>query len=427
MKIKNYKELSKTPLRAAALKIAEAGLQSVDTEKIINQLIRLEKNILYIRSDQYRLADLERILIVGIGKCSLEAAAALEKILGEKIHDGIVVDTNSGSLKKIRVITGDHPFPTQRNIDATKEIINLLNGLNENDLVIFMISGGGSTLLCQPKDMTCYDEANILRCLFDSGADIQKINLIRKHISLARGGYLAKYAYPANVISLIFSDVPGDNLEFVASGPTIKDTTTVNQAEKIIKDYEIKNKCSLAEIQLFETPKEEKYFTKVKNILTASNKIALDAMAKEAEKLNFKPIICTSCLSGEAKDVGISIIEQLESKQSKTALLYGGETTVTIKKPGKGGRSLELGLSALQKIKEGLALLPFASDGKDNTDFAGAICDMETKKKALAMNLDIKAYLENNDSYGFFEKTKDYVSTDDTGSNVSDLIVALKE
>ena len=426
MKIKNFQELATTENRKQILQIAEAGLEAIDTEKVIQKNIQIKGEQLIIKDEKFSLKNVKRILVVGIGKCSLEAADALEKIMGEKISGGAVIDIHEGSLKRIKAYIGDHPFPTQRNIDNTKEIINLLSDTNENDLVIFIISGGGSTLLCQPKDLTCVDETQILKCLFESGADIQQINTIRKHISLARGGYLAKYAYPAQVISLIFSDVPGDDLEFIASGPTIKDTTTITDAMKIIADYNIENRCSLVKITLVETPKEDKYFKKVKNILLVSNKTALEAMGQKAGEFGFIPRICTTCLQGEAREVGVQIVKELEKENSKTALLYGGETTVTIKVKGKGGRNLELGLSALGVLKEGITVVPIASDGWDNTDFAGAICDKITIEKAQKLGLDPGKYLNENQSYSFFSQTGDYLSTGDTGSNVSDLIIAVK-
>jgi len=427
MKIRNFDALAKTHLRRLALEIAEIGLHAIDTKKVIQKNVRVEDNELFVAQEKIPLKSIKRIFVVGVGKCSLEAGAALEKILGERINGGIILDVREGKLQRIRTFTGTHPLPSIQNINATRQIIFLLSELKKDDLVIFIISGGGSTLLCQPLNLTYEDEAVLLKHLFKVGADIYETNTIRKHLSLARGGYLAKYAYPAKVISLIFSDVPGNKLEFVASGPTIKDTTTVKDAEKITKKYDLEKKCNFKTRELIETPKDKKYFENVKNILMVSNKIALEAMAKKAVEFDFKPKIVTANLTGEARDVGREIARHLNKIGSKNILLYGGETTVTIKNQGRGGRIQELCLSALRFIKEGRIIIGVASDGRDNTEFAGAIADALTKENAKNVGLDPEKHLEENDSYNFFSKTGDFVLTGDTGSNVSDLIIAIKD
>lgn len=427
MKIKNFQELATSDLRKTVLEIAEAGLEAIDTEKIIKESVRLENDKLFIKDKIFSLNKIGRIFVVGVGKCSLEAAAVLEDILDERVFDGIVIDVcGDKKLNKIKGCLGDHPFPTERNINATKEIISLLAGVKENDLVIFIVSGGGSTLLCQPTNFTCQNEKEVIECLFKAGAEIEEINTIRKHISFARGGFLAKYAYPAQMVSLIFSDVPGDKTEFIASGPTVKDTTTVSDAKRILEKYNICEKCGFLEESLIETPKEDKYFERVENVLIVSNQNILEAMKKKSEELGFSAKICSVCLSGEARKIGGKIIDELKKAPEKTVLLYGGETTVNIVGQGKGGRNQELALSALSFVGENEIIVSIASDGKDNTEFAGALCDTETKRKSEKLGLDIENHLNNNDSSRFFEKNGDYILTGDTGSNVSDLAIALK-
>lgn len=359
MKIKNYKELACNELREKALEIAEAGLQAIDTRQAIlnNKLI---KNL-----------SAQRIFVIAIGKCSYEASSALEEVLD--IYKGISLDVKKGELKKIKSIQGTHPLPSEKNIKATKEIINLLDTTREDDLVLFIISGGGSTLLCEREE-----EKEIVSKLLKSGKDIYEINKIRKTLSSARAGGLAKYAYPARVVSLIFSDVPGNDLAFIACGPTVQHD------------------------------QEDKYFKKVKNILFMSNKTALEAMHK---KSGLK--IITDNLQGEAKEVGAKIINQPG--------LYGGETTVTVKGNGKGGRNQELCLGALENINSSQLVLSIASDGWDNSSHAGAICDIMTKRKKI----NYKKYLKDNNSFEFFKKTGDAIITGQTGSNVSDLIIVL--
>lgn len=421
MKIKNFEHLATSDLRKHALEIANAGLEAIDTTTVINSNLKVAGDQLLINNLRYSFSLLGRIFFVGVGKCSLEAGAIIEKILGDKLTAGVVVDVHLGTLEKIRTFSGTHPFPSEQNVDATKEIINQLKDLNENDLVIFLISGGGSTLLCQPENMTCLDEAKLIKTLFAKGADIQKINTIRKHLSLARGGYLAQYAYPAQVVSLIFSDVPGNNLGFIASGPTVKDETTIADAQKILTDFAISNVTGL-----LETPKDDKYFSRVKNLLVVSSKTALEAMANHATELGLSVTIITEELSGEASNEGMEIVSQGRQLEQLVGL-FAGETTVTVKGPGKGGRNLELALGALKSLQENELLLSLASDGRDNCELAGAIVDWQTHQKVVAENLDIEDFLSQNDSFRFFNKVGDYLLTDETGSNVSDLVIYLKQ
>jgi glycerate-2-kinase len=429
MKIKNHKELATTESRKMALEIAEAGLAAIDTETVINKEIRLEKESLFIKEEEIPLKGLNRIIVAGVGKCAFDAALTLEKILGDHLTAGIAIDVKEPpEFKKIKGFKGTHPFPSEDNTKATKELVNSLKDLKENDLVIFIISGGGSTLLYLPENENCAKEAEIVQSLFKTSTPIKEVNTIRKHLSLARGGFLAKYAYPAKVISLIFSDVPNNDIQFIASGPTVKDSTTIDDAKNILSKSGVPDICDVeGKCCLVETPKEDKYFDKVKNITLVSNKIALAAMADKARKLGLEPKIVTSELTGEARDVAEKIIEELDGYPSKTALLYGGETTVTVKVKGKGGRNLEVALSALQFIKQGQTITTIASDGRDNTDYAGAICDIITKRRAEELNLDPKKYLDNNANYDFFSKAGNYLQTGNTGSNVSDLTILIKE
>ena len=425
MKIKNFRKLAVSEERKKLLKIIEAGLEAIDTKKAISNAVKIEKGKLLIYNHAFSLKNAEKIVVVGIGKCSLEAAAVLEKKLGKRLTGGIVLDVHEGELKKIQTYTGDHPLMSPRNIDATKKIIELLSGLTEKDLVIFVISGGGSALLCQPKGFTCIEESAVVDGLIHSGADIYETNTVRKHLSLARGGFLAKYAYPARVVSLIFSDVIGDNLEFVASGPTVKDTTTLEQAKNVLEKYKIYKKIGLSPLNLIETPKDDKYFERVRNILFISNQTALDAMSEKSLEFGYMPRICKNNLSGEARKVAKEIIDELSKEKLGTVLLYGGETTVKIEGRGKGGRNQELSLSGLRYIKDNQLLISVASDGRDNSENAGGICDIITKEMAKKHNLDIEKYLKENNSYDFFAKTGDYLKTGDTGSNVSDIIIAI--
>ncbi len=424
-KIKNFKELATTPTREAALNIAEAGLAAIDTKKALAERVKFSGGAFSIDGENFDLSGFERIFVVGVGKCALEAGAALEEVLGEKLSGGIVLDVHRGSLKKITAYAGTHPFPTQANVDATSAIIRLLSSLTAKDFVVFVVSGGGSTLLCQPQNMVCVQEGEILKALFQKGATIQEINTLRKHLSLARGGHLAAYAYPASSIALIFSDVPGDDIGFIASGPTVKDGTTVDEVRAIVQKYDLEKATGL-KIDPLKTPKEDKYFEKVKNIVFVSNETALVAMTAEAKRAGLRPEVRTSLLTGEAKEVGARIAGEISEALPEAAYLYGGETTVTVLGKGRGGRDQELALAALERLAGDALLLALASDGRDNGEYAGAICDTMTKEKAATFGLKPEGFLSRNGSSEFFEKVGGLLMTGDTGSNVSDLVIAIK-
>jgi glycerate-2-kinase len=427
VKISNFDKLAENDLRKTGLLIAEAGLAAIDTEEAIKRSVVLENNELTVKGIKIPTDGFNRIFTIAVGKCAIVAAASLKKIFGDKLTGGFAYDIKPGEIPGIEVLVGDHPFPSEKNAENSKRILKFLDGLRENDLVIFVVSGGGSALLSNPEDFSVEKEKEIMKKLFRDGAGIKEINTIRKHISLNRGGNLAKAAYPAKVISLIFSDVPGDNIEFVASGPTVKDTTTVADAEEVFKKYQIRSECGIVEGGLMETPKEDKYFANVLNLLVVSNNVALEAMAEEAERLGFGATIVTDVLDGEARFAGEMIVEALHEESPKKVLLYGGETVVVVKGNGKGGRNQELCLSGLRFIKEDELVLTLASDGRDNTEAAGAICDIISKRHAAELGVDPAEFLEKNDSYGFFEKTGDHLLTGPTGSNVADLIIAIKQ
>jgi glycerate-2-kinase len=427
VKITNFNKLAENDLRKIGLLIAEAGLASIDTEEAVKRSVVLKDEELIIKDIRIPISGFKRVFMVAVGKCAIAAATSLKEILKDRLTGGIAYDIKPGEIPGIEVLVGDHPFPSEKNAENSGKIFKLLSGLKEDDLVIFVVSGGGSALLSDPEDFSVEKEKEIMKRLFRKGADIKEINTIRKHISLARGGNLAKAAYPAKAISLIFSDVPGDNIEFVASGPTIKDTTTVADAEEVFDKYQVRSECGIIEGGLMETPKDDKYFVNVLNILIVSNNVALEAMAFEAQKLGFEATIITDVLDGEARQAGEKIAETLHGEPSKRVLLYGGETVVVVKGNGKGGRNQELSLAGLPYIKEDELILSLASDGRDNTESAGAICDMISKRHATGSGIDSKDFLERNDSFGFFEKTGDYLLTGPTGSNVADLIIAIKQ
>jgi glycerate-2-kinase len=441
--IKNFNELATTPNRKTALEIMEAGLNAINTEEVIKDKIKLENNTLAIMGENFDLSKFKKIKVVGFGKSSCEAALALEKILGSKISEGAVIGLNKVTCDIVETFAGTHPKPSPLNIEAGKKIYEIISGSTAEDLIIVLVSGGGSALLC-PTEGECDQEGKLYDSFLASGQTIKQINTVRKHLSLLKGGGLAKVAYPATVIGLIFSDVPGDNFAEVASGPTYKDVTTIADAQKIITE----NK--LGEFNLFETPKEDKYFEKVHNFVLVSNEIAVEAMAKESQKLGLSVKIVSTDLYDEV-DEALKKIFQVSNKARETffhglagggtqrtedleksfpgfvALAAGEPRVVVPKNAGKGGRNLHMGLEAIKMklVDESSVFISFASDGMDNSDMAGAVVDKSTIEKAEKLGLDANDYVNRFDSYNFFQKTGDLIQTGPTGANVSDLMILL--
>ena len=413
------------------MEVIDAGLQAINTEAVIKSQVSFDShsNVLKIKDRTYTLSPTAKLVVVAIGKCANDAAFALESILGERITSGVAIDIFCDErLKRIKSCEGDHPFPSERNIDATAQLIRELEGLSADDFVLAVISGGGSTLLCQPNNFTCIQEADLLKQLFKQGAAIGQINTVRKHLSLARGGHLARYAYPARVVGLIFSDVPGDDLTSIASGPTVLDTSTKLDSAAVLDKYNVGGGlANFSSEHLLETPKEQKYFAKVENILLVSNTRALEAMAAVGAKHGYKTESCSTCLTGEARQVGVQIAEAINTAASGSLMLYGGETTVVVRGNGRGGRNQELALAALQIIADDALVVSFASDGVDNSNHAGGVSDIITKHKVTELGLDPQSFLDANNSYDFFNQTGDYILSGPTGSNVSDLMFAIKE
>ena len=428
-KIQNRENLASPageyPLRDHALTILESGLEAIDTEKVLRKKLTYKQGTLCIDGQDFICHTADRIFFVGIGKCANAGAEVIEEILGDDLTEGIVVDTKTGVFKNMRSFAGTHPLPTERNIEASKAVVSMLEKATEKDLVIVFISGGGSALLCLPHQMNCEELADITKKLMEKGADIHEVNTVRKHLSKIQGGQLAKIAYPATIISLIFSDVPGDDISVIASGPTVPDVTTTEDAERILAKYEIRNICLKPNCEIIETPKENGYFEKVSNLLILSNRDALKAMKETSEKLGYDTEIVTNILTGEAKDIGEQIAN--EKVGAKTCKLYGGETTVNLPEGvfGEGGRNQEFSLSALLHINDDELVVSCASDGRDNTDALGGIADKTTKEKAKANGLDPGNFLTSHTSYDFFKKTESQIITGETGSNVSDLIIKL--
>jgi glycerate-2-kinase len=401
----------------------------------------------YDHKEKINLKEFKRIFIVGIGKGSALASVALAKILGKKLTSGIALDVQKPKLKiknlKLEILIGTHPLPSEKNIKATSKIIKLAKNLKKDDLLITFICGGGSALACANKK-ELKGEILATKELTKAGTNIIELNTVRKHLPGIKGGDLAKLAYPATVFSLIVSDVLGNNLSMVASGPTVFDKTTKKDAEKILKKYLRKSvfKSALSRI-LTETPKDKKFFEKVNNILFVRNKDAVMAMAEKAKKLGFSVKIYSLALQGEAKDALLSMIAAMRKMRMRTnaannnggkAILAGGETTVTLegRPKGKGGRNMEAVLGAIAQTRNSkseirnLVILSFASDGRDNTEAAGAMGDSLTLQTAEKLGINPRDFLEKNKSFDFFDRTGDLIYAKQSCFNVADLMIVLK-
>ena len=418
MFVKNFDQLATTPQRKVVLQLIEEALSSIQSENVIGKNVKVENNKLKIIDKSFDLANFERIFLIGFGKGSAKNSKLIEEKLGEKLTEGYVIDASSESFSRIQFTQGTHPLPSQTNLDFVDKVLEKINNLTEKDLVIVVITGGGSALFESPniplERLISIDDA-----LLKSGANISEMNTIRKHLSKVKGGNLAKYLYPARVLGVIASDVPGNDLSVISSGPTVKDPTTIEDALSILKKYNI----NVPKDDLIETPKEDKYFEKVSNILILSNQTALEAMREKAQDLGFKTNIFSNKFQGEARNAGSDLV-------SKTApnsiLLVGGETTVKVTGSGEGGRNQEVVLGALGNLDYKTAICSFDSDGWDNYPFAGAIGDINTINKAKEVNLDPQDFLNSNNSLEFFQKTGDGIETGRLPSNISDLIIVFK-
>jgi glycerate 2-kinase len=358
----------------------------------------------------------------------------VERLIGARITAGEinVKDGHGAKLRRIKINECGHPVPDQRGVAGARRIAQIASQAGPDDLVICLISGGASALLPLPApSITLVQKQKITRSLLACGASIHEINCVRKHISAIKGGQLARLAYPATLLTLILSDVVGDDLDVIGSGPTVPDPSTVAGARAILNKYGIPNK-----LHMEETPKPgDKVFQKTRNVIVGSNALAVDAAAIEAGRLGFNTLVLSTSLVGEAREVArvhaaIAREIQVAGRPVKVpaCVISGGETTVTIRGKGLGGRNQEFALAAAIDIA-GLGdtvILSAGTDGTDGpTDAAGAIADGATLARAQALHLDAPEYLANNDSYRFLDATGDLIKTGPTGTNVADIQLIL--
>jgi hydroxypyruvate reductase len=435
-------------LRENAIDIFKAGLRAVAPGAAIKRFCLLDGEILRVDGHRYDLSVFRNIFVLGAGKAAASMALAIEEILGDRISKGIITVKygHLEKLQKIKIHEGGHPVPDENGYRGAQEIFRLASSADKESLVICLISGGGSALMPLPvDDVTLEDKQQTTKVLLSCGATIHEINAVRKHLSQIKGGGLARAVYPATLITLILSDVVGDDLDCIASGPCVCDSKTFADCKEILRKYSIQAEIPNSVLQHIElglagdvpetTKAGQPIFEATQNVIVGGNFKALLKAKEKADELGYNTLLLSSMIEGETRDVAsnhIAIAREIELHGYPIAkpacLLSGGETTVTIKGKGKGGRNQEFALAAALKMTgfENIVVLSAGTDGTDGpTDAAGAIADQGTLERAVVKRIDPKIFLDNNDSYHFFEKLDDLYKTGPTNTNVMDLRIIL--
>ncbi len=453
IEIKNREELvrnGETQLdrkaRDLALKSLEAALKAVDPKQIMKSKLSLKDSTLSIEDYVFDLNKFNNVYVVGGGKASGSMAEALEQILGKRITCGLV-NVPHGAESKTSIIElhgASHPVPDEAGVTGARRMLEIADLADKDDLVICLISGGGSSLMPLPRgNVSLADKREITEALLRSGATINEINTVRKHISDFKGGWLAKKAYPATVLNLILSDVMGDPLDFIASGPTVPDSTTFSEAVEVLKKFNlwIGAPVSIREVLsdgvkglIPETPKaDDEAFKNVHNVIVGNNRLSSFVALERLKSAGLNTLLLTAALEGEARQVGIvlaSIAKEVSVSGNPVpkpaGIIAGGETTVIVTGKGKGGRNQEIALAAATKLRglDGTVIASLSTDGIDGpTHVAGAIVDGKTLARAAEVGLSPEKFLADNDSYHFFSKLGDLIFTGPTGTNVNDISV----
>lgn len=435
-------------MRNHASKIFYKALEVVEPGAAVKRHCRLHGEQLFIGDWVYDLAQYKNFFVIGAGKAAAPMSSAIEDILCKRIKCGIVIVKygHIADLEQIEIIEAGHPLPDKNGQHGADAILNLVRSAGKKDLVLCLISGGGSALLPLPgHGLTLKDKQDTINVLLSCSATIHEINTIRKHTSLVKGGRLAQAAYPATLVSLILSDVVGDDLDVIASGPTVPDSSTFSRCMEIFYKYDIVKKIPEAVVnhiesgvsgKIPETPKiGDPAFARTRNLIIGSNTESIMAAKEQAEKLGYQVLILSSMIEGETRHVAHvhgAIAKEIKKTGNPipppACILSGGETTVTITGKGLGGRNQEFALAAAIDIseKENIVILSSGTDGTDGpTDAAGAFCDTYTLKRAEQMGLNPYHFLAENDSYHFFQKLDDLFMTGPTNTNVMDLRIML--
>jgi glycerate 2-kinase len=438
----------KENMKDICLAIFRAGLEAVDPYKATKTALHLSGEELHVEEYNYRLENFKRIVVIGAGKGSAPMAQAVEEILGEYLEGGLIVIKYgyTAPLKKIKLIEGGHPIPDKAGQQGARELLEIVKELGKDDLVLCLISGGGSALLPAPVEgVGLGEKQETTKILLESGASIHEINAIRKHLSRIKGGWLAKAVAPATMITLILSDVIGDDLDVIASGPTVGDRNTFSDCLKVIEKYELNDQLPPAVMEHLrkgakgkaqETPKpDDPIFRTGLNLIVGSNMQCLEAAESKAKKMGCQTLILSSLVEGETREAAKvhgailkEIIRTGKPLAPPACIISGGETTVTIRGKGKGGRNQEFALACGLEIAgwEGAAVFSAGTDGTDGpTDAAGAFADWRMVERAHAIGLDPSAALQENDAYPLFERLGDLIITGPTNTNVMDIRILI--
>jgi len=416
--------------RRHALDIFHAALAAADPAQAVLAHVKCDGPVgseaLRVDRRSYRLADFDRIQVIGSGKASAKMAQALERLLGKRITGGWinVPDGTKAKLKRVRLHESGHPVPDERGVEGARRIAEIARQSGPRDLLLCVISGGASALMPLPvAAMTLEEKKAITRQLLASGATIHEMNTVRKHLSAIKGGHLAALGAPATVVALILSDVIGDDLSVIGSGPTVFDSTTVDAAAAVLKRFAIPIP------KLTETPKT---LVNAQNVIVGSNRQSMDAAVKKAKALGYRPIVLSTTIDGETREIArmhaAIAREMLAGGGARVCFLSGGETTVTLRGSGLGGRNQEFVLAAAIALEATPKVTIFSggTDGIDGpTDAAGAVADASTLRRAAVLRLNPLQFLADNDSYRFFEKVGGLVKTGPTGTNVMDVRILL--
>ena len=440
---------SRAGLRRAAQSILEEALVAAAPGRLVRRNLRVRAGAIEAADVRFRIGRGRRVALVAAGKAAVPMALAAGRALGDLLTEGVAVTNAPGeTVDRVRVLTASHPVPDERGLEAAREVEALARGLGQNDLLLVLLSGGASALLPAPAEgLSLEDKQLTTRLLLRAGASIHELNAVRKHLSRLKGGGLAAAATPARVLTLVLSDVVGDDLSTIASGPTVPDPTTFADALDVLRRRGVLSRVPRrvrsrlergARGTLGETPKPgERLFRRVNTRIVGSNRLSVDAAAREARRQGLRPVVLTTRLEGEAREAGRVLAailrESVESGRPApppVCFLAGGETTVTVKGDGEGGRNQELAVAAAESLAGFPVPAVVASLGTDGidgaSDAAGGVVDDETTARAAALGLaPAPAFLAENDTRNFLGPLGDLILTGPTGTNVCDVVVAL--
>jgi glycerate 2-kinase len=437
--------------RAQIVSVLQAALDAVDPFKAVQRTLQRDGNELVVGGRRYDLARYRRVFVIGAGKAGAPMAQAVEDVLGDVLTDGLVVvkTDHSAPTQRVRIVEASHPVPDAAGVAAGQAILGLAHDADEDDLVIALLSGGGSALLVSPAEgLTLADKQGLSKALLACGASINEINVLRKHCSALKGGQLARAVAPATLITLVLSDVIGSPLDVIASGPTVPDSSTWANAWALVEKYDLVNQLPAAVTarlsaglagNVADTPKPgDPIFGQTQTLVVADNDLAAQAALAQADSLGYNTLLLSTYVEGEAAEVAkVLVALGKEVRQSgrpiaaPACIVLGGETTVTLgAQHGHGGRNQELALSAALALRDvdGVTIVSLATDGTDGpTDSAGGLADSGTVARGTQAGLSALDYLRGHDAYPFLKATDDLLITGPTRTNVNDLMFVFVE